>query len=101
MKRALQWGFIILGLAWIAGTYGIGAVAPADMQGVPSRNFEFHVVVHVPALPRGNHELRIWLPLPYEERYQAISNLKVETPVRYRIYHEPEYNNRYAYMVVD
>lgn len=101
MNRALKWGAVLLALVCIAGAYGIGATPPPDMQGVLSRNFEFHVVVHVPALPAGNHELRIWLPLPYEERYQAISNLKIETPVRYRIYHEPEYNNRYAYMVVD
>ncbi|MGH9701553.1 MAG: hypothetical protein ACRD52_19130, partial [Candidatus Acidiferrales bacterium] len=74
MKRTLKWSVILLGLAWVAGAYGIGAAARADMRGVPSRNFEFHVVVHVPALPGGNHELRIWLPLPYEERYQAISN---------------------------
>ena len=101
MKRATKWGVIILGLAWIAGASGIRAASPADMPGVPSRSFEFHVVVHVPALPAGNHELRIWMPLPYEERYQVISNVKIESPVRYRIYHESEYNNRYAYMVVD
>jgi len=51
-------------------------------------------------MPATARELRLWVPLPYEDRYQSISNLQVLTPVSYRIEHEKEYGDRYAYIVV-
>ena len=42
----------------------------------------------------------MWIPLPYEETYQSITNLKIESPVSYRIEREKQYGDRYAYMVV-
>ena len=66
----------------------------------PSRSFEFTSVVHVPAMPVGSKELRLWIPLPYEETYQSISDLKIESPFSYRIEREKQYGNRYAYIVV-
>ncbi|MFY9804985.1 MAG: transglutaminase domain-containing protein [Candidatus Acidiferrales bacterium] len=66
----------------------------------PSRSFEFTSVVHVPALPGGSSELRMWIPLPYLEQYQTISDLTITSPVAYRIDREKEYGNRYAYIAV-
>ncbi len=51
-------------------------------------------------MPAGSKELRLWIPLPYEETYQSITNLKIESPVSYRIAREKQYGDRYAYMVV-
>jgi transglutaminase-like putative cysteine protease len=67
----------------------------------PSRNFDFRYVVQVPAPPADNHELRLWVPLPYEDPYQSISGLRIEAPVPHETRHEPEYGNRYAYFVFD
>jgi Transglutaminase-like superfamily len=65
---------------------------------LPSRSFDFRYVVDVPALPAGSHQLKLWLPLPYEDsRYQSVSNLQIKAPVRYKIRREPEFNDRYAY----
>jgi len=72
-----------------------------DEPAPPSRGFMFGAVTHVPAFPPGSRHLRIWVPLPYEENFQAISLLRVESAVPYRIEHEKEYGNRYAYIVVD
>lgn len=77
------------------------SVASPQSSSTPSRSFEFTYVVHVPALPSGAKELRLWIPLPYEERYQAISREKIQAPISYRILVEPEYHNRYAYLVLD
>ncbi|HUO36228.1 MAG TPA: transglutaminase-like domain-containing protein [Candidatus Acidoferrum sp.] len=74
--------------------------ASPDSSPTPSRSFEFSYVVHVPALPAGSHELHLWIPLPYHERYQIITREKIESPVRFRIYTEPEYHDRYAYLVL-
>lgn len=69
---------------------------------VPTRSLEMTTVTHVPAMPAGSHELRIWIPLPYTgtDAYQKVSRLKVESPVPYHIDHEPVYGDRYAYVVV-
>ena len=55
----------------------------------------------MPVLADGSKELRVWIPIPYEESQQTISELKIDSPVPYRIEHEPEYGNRYAYLAVD
>lgn len=88
-----------------AGLLSLGLVSrparSADALDSPSRSFEFSSIVHVPAMPAGNKELRLWIPLPYEETYQSVSNLKIESPVAYHIDHEKQYGNRYAYLVVN
>ncbi|MGH9689171.1 MAG: transglutaminase-like domain-containing protein [Candidatus Acidiferrales bacterium] len=69
---------------------------------VPTRNLEMTTVTHVPAMPAGSHELRIWIPLPYTgtDAYQKVSQLKVASPVPYHIDREPVFGDRYAYAVV-
>lgn len=77
-----------------------GTVVDAQTPATPSRSFQFSSVVHVPAAPDGSKELRIWVPLPYEERSQSIGKVKIKSPVPYKIRSEAEYGNRYAYFVV-
>lgn len=84
----------------LSGNFSAGTPA-TDKQPTPSRSFTFTYVTHVSTIPPGTHQLRIWLPLPYEERSQAVSDLKIESPVRFKIEHEKEYGNRYAYFVVE
>jgi len=66
----------------------------------PSRSFQFSSVVQVAAAPDGSKELRIWVPLPYEERSQSVGKVKIKSPIPYKIRSEAEYGNRYAYFVV-
>ena len=49
----------------------------------PSRHFQFTYVVDVPAT--AGRELRLWVPLPQDDRYQTISALHVDCPVPYRV----------------
>jgi len=79
----------------------ISHAARPDEPSVPSRSLEFKYVVHVPSLPAGGHELRVWIPLPYEDLYQQVSPVHIESPVTYEIRRESEYNDRYAYLAVD
>jgi Transglutaminase-like superfamily len=67
----------------------------------PRRSFEFTYVVHVPAIPAGRHTLRLWIPLPQTAEHQRISNLHIESPVRYREGRDARYGNRFAYLDVD
>src|ERR1700746_4222685 len=78
----------------------LSPISASDESTSASRNFVFTCITHVPAMPPGSRELRIWLPLPYEDRSQGISNLKIESPFPYKIQRDKEYGDRYAYVVV-
>lgn len=88
-------------MALIPGARSPHGPSGKDEPAAASRSFMFTAVTHVPALPRGSRQLKLWIPLPYEETYQAISLLKIDASVPYRIEHEKEYGDRYAYIVVD
>lgn len=79
----------------------LASFTPAAPAG-STRSLEMTTVAHVPAMPAGSHQLRIWIPLPYTgaDAYQKVTQLKVESPVPYRIEHEPVYGDRYAYVAV-
>ncbi|MGC1290539.1 MAG: transglutaminase domain-containing protein [Candidatus Acidiferrales bacterium] len=66
----------------------------------PSRSFEFTYIVHVPALPAGSHAMRIWIPVPQTAEHQRISDVHIDSPVRYRISREAQQGNRFAYFDV-
>lgn len=101
MKRIAILAVLLLGGAIVSSTNFSRAGAASSAPVVPSRNFVFTYVTHVPAVPPGTHQLRIWVPLPYEEHSQAVTDIKIESPARFRIEHEKQYGNRYAYFDVD
>jgi transglutaminase-like putative cysteine protease len=101
MRRMVLWVITLFGLALFVISQNSRATSSVRAPAVLSRGFSFTAVIHVPAFTDGNHDLRLWIPLPYEERSQAISKLKMESPVGYRIYREAEFGNRYAYLAVD
>jgi transglutaminase-like putative cysteine protease len=101
MKRMAIILTLAVSLALFSSGKFAGGMPASDKQPTPSRSFTFTYVTHVPAIASGTGQLRIWLPLPYEERSQAVSDLKVETRARFKIQHEKEYGNRYAYFALD
>src|ERR1700733_11766010 len=90
----------ILALAFISVVPISSPISASDEVTSASRNFVFTCITHVPALPSGAREIRIWLPLPYEDRSQGISQLKIEGPIRYKIQRDKDYGDRYVYVVV-
>lgn len=75
--------------------------SPSDaMRDASARSFDFRYLVHVSAPPAGSHQLRVWVPLPYEDSYQSISGLRIQAPVPYEMRRETEYRDRYAYFDV-
>ena len=93
--RGVCYGFASISLAFL-----LSAAFAQEEALSPARNFVFTSIAHVPAMPPGSHELKLWVPLPYEDRSQGIAHLKIESPVRYRIQREKEYGDRYAYFVI-
>lgn len=101
MKRAAVLAVLTVGMALFSVAKGPHAAAGNEQPAPASRGFMFGAVTHVPALPAGSHHLKIWVPLPYEESFQSISLLRIESAAPYKIEHEKEYGNRYAYITVD
>ncbi len=88
--------FSVVLVLLLAGVTGQGREA----EQVPTRGFEFTYKVTVPALAAGSGPLRLWIPLPPSDTYQTISDLKIDSPIPYKVQREHEYGNRFAYFVV-
>ena len=98
MRRAKSLTALVSAAALLAGL-SLAASRKAVPE-VPSRAFQFTSVVHVPALPAGARELRLWVPLPYQDAHQSIAQLTITSPVTHRLERESEYGDRYAYFDV-
>jgi len=61
-----------------------------------SRKFSFTYQVHVPANRDAHAKFFLWLPLPQDDAYQKVEDLRIDTPVAFRKGHDPEYGNPFA-----
>ena len=61
-----------------------------------ARKFSFTYEVHVPANKDAQGEFLLWLPLPQDDGYQNIEDLRIEGPVTFTKGKDPEYGNSYA-----
>jgi len=61
----------------------------------PQRSFTFTYQVHVPA-NAGAKSSHLWIPLPQNDAYQSVSDLKMESLVSHSEGRDPEYHNPFA-----
>ncbi len=75
---------VALCLAFTFALAGLGAAfSTPSRANALVRSFEFTYLTSIPALPLGAKTLRIWIPLPQSDPYQAIGGLKIESPFPY------------------
>lgn len=100
MRQRMYLLFITITLSFFCARLyaGLGAT---EVEAQPARSFDFDYVVHVPALPAGHHNMRIWLPLPSSGEHQKISRLRINSGVSYQLSTDPQYHNTYAYFHFD
>ncbi|HEX2715289.1 MAG TPA: transglutaminase-like domain-containing protein [Candidatus Acidoferrales bacterium] len=67
-------------------------VAPA------TREFEFTYHARIPQIPADAKTVRVWIPLPRPDGYQTISELNVQSPLKFTERREPLYGNQYLYL---
>jgi transglutaminase-like putative cysteine protease len=92
---------VALSIAFTSVLVILCVVVPAPSRTNASvRNFDFTYLTRIPASPAGAKGLRIWIPLPQSDPYQAISGLKIESPFPYAKHRDPEYGNEYLYLQV-
>ncbi len=92
---------VALGITFTFALAVLGAAFSAPSQkNALVRNFEFTYLTRIPASPLGAKTLRIWIPLPQSDPYQAVGSLKIESPFSYAKHRDPEYGNEYLYLQV-
>src|ERR1700732_3726744 len=95
-RRAFIFAVTCVGVLAIVG----GGFFAFSRASVPVRNFEFTYVTRIPALPADAKTSKIWIPLPQSDAYQAISDLKIESPFPYTTHSDAEYGNEYVSLEV-
>jgi transglutaminase-like putative cysteine protease len=70
--------------------------APSSaLDAASQRSFAFTYQVHVPANADGKSS-HLWIPLPQNDAFQSVSNLKIESSVLHSEGRDPEYQNPFA-----
>jgi transglutaminase-like putative cysteine protease len=78
----------------------VGDLSISSDASPASRTFEFTYLTRIPGLPADAKISRIWIPLPQSDSYQAISELKIESPFPYTTHRDSEYGNTYVYLEI-
>src|SRR5262245_31401121 len=65
----------------------------AAAQTTRQRSFAFEYVTTLKDIPAGAKELALWLPIPHDDPYQVISDLRIESPNPYTL-HPAQYGNK-------
>lgn len=64
-----------------------------------ARKFQFQYKAVVRDIPAGTKDFRFWLPVPHDSPFQKITNLKIDSPYKYRI-QTAQYGNKMLYINV-
>jgi transglutaminase-like putative cysteine protease len=98
MKHLLVFAVI---LAFVAPTTFLVAGATRHNKSVApfspaSRKFAFTYQVHVPANKDAQGKFLLWVPLPQDDQFQKVEELRIDTPVAYTRSADPQYGNPFA-----
>jgi transglutaminase-like putative cysteine protease len=66
-----------------------------------TRHFQIVSAATVSGGRRGDHKLDLWMPTPYADGPQIISDLKVKTSLPYEVQTDPDYSNQILHVCSD
>jgi transglutaminase-like putative cysteine protease len=96
--------FVALALSMLAVTVQAeGPYVPTPAGSPPSklRKFHFTYQADIPVANRSAQKLEVWIPLPRDDAFQKVTNLKIDAPVPHRIVGQASDGNRVAYLEAD
>src|SRR5271154_788571 len=75
---------------WMLGwrIYSIFIIAATLFAQPRERYFHFEYRATVPAATSGN-DFRVWIPIPHDDEYQRITNLKIDSSAPYKVATDP------------
>ncbi|MFD2721753.1 transglutaminase-like domain-containing protein [Hymenobacter monticola] len=83
LNRSAGWAGLLGACAVLSG---FGTAEPSPRAAAPrSRTFTLTSTATVPAAPAGTQALDLWLPIPHSDASQDVRDLKIESPVPYKI----------------
>jgi len=71
---------------------GLGAIVNAAEPQPRTRSFHFEYKAIVKDIPAGVRHMELWLPVPHDDPYQQIENLRIDSPYAYKIATASEQN---------
>jgi transglutaminase-like putative cysteine protease len=74
-------------------------VVPAEAATPRERSFQFEYSATIKDIPVGAHKVDLWIPIPHDNQFQRITDLKVESPYPYQT-HSAQYGNRVVHISV-
>jgi transglutaminase-like putative cysteine protease len=83
---------LITGLLVARAAWGTEAAPPSV------RRFAIQYTATIPALPAGAQRLRVWLPYPASDAWQAIDGIVVDAPFPHGIRRDQEYGNELLFL---
>src|SRR5260370_28859972 len=87
--------FLTLGLSGVArGGFQTESSGPLDRL----RSFKFIYHADIPASNPAAKKFEAWIPLPREDSFQQVRDLKIETPVHFEIVGQGSNGNRVAHL---
>src|ERR1700754_1281297 len=81
----------------VALTMFSGSLPQAEAAEARERKFEFEYKATVKDIPTGAKKVDIWLPVPHDNSFQTITDLRIESPVPYET-HTSTYGNKLIYI---
>src|SRR5215510_10166577 len=95
MFRQFSWGrtLVYFLLLFAVALSMIAIWRQAEAQTPRERNFAFEYVTTVKDIPAGVKEFTLWLPIPHDDTYQVISDLRIESERPYTL-HTAQYGNK-------
>ncbi len=72
---------------------GIGLAVSADQPQPRTRSFRFEYKAIVKEIPSGARHVDLWVPVPHDDAYQRIKNLRIDSPHAYKIATASHENN--------
>ncbi|HUA35111.1 MAG TPA: transglutaminase domain-containing protein [Candidatus Binataceae bacterium] len=102
LKRFVAAFFAVIALAAfsIRADGAEGAFKPTPAGSPPSKLREFQFTYHadIPVTNQSARKIEAWIPLPRDDAFQQVTDLKIDSPVPTRIVDQPVNGNRVAYL---
>ena len=102
MRPILGAAILLLGLGGCMGEANQGNDSLSRSRSAagsrePSRSFHIRYITRIDPVTSGR-KFRLWIPVPSSDVHQTIADLKVQSPLEYRLTTEPVHGNRMVYV---
>jgi len=96
--------FLVLFLLTCAGctTFAQSSASTTTKESFspPERKFAFTYSFTLKSLPPGTKQVRVWIPVPPNDKHQAAAMSRIDAPVGSRLGKDPEYGNQIRYFEI-